>query len=692
MSSKAIVAGSGDYTTAFNAIAAYKITVTSVSASSTYTSTSVTSGACTITGIVAANDYRVTVMGYSDAAATKQVALGTASSVAITTGSTANVSVTLSFTQSAAAGASNAGGFLLPIQWPVSTGLAYIHVTLDGTALADPSVTTGTTYYTATLSASSLKGGVHTLDIYFKTSSSATVVVGPYIESVNIWDGVTDSMWADTNGSLNATLTIAASEFSSADASLSSLTLSSATLSPTFSAGTTSGYSVTGLSGSSFSFVATAVSGSQNVTYTWNGTAGSWASINGSTFTSSSLTPVSMAGLNTLTITVTAPDRQTTQTYAFNPLIASGIYTSASFNSLISTSGSTVIAGAVTITDSWGTAISPFSGFLEGGGHTITLSSGATTGLFGSVTGTIQDLNVSVTTLTCGQADCGILANTCSGGTINNCSTSGTVAASGHDYVGGLVGWNGYPSGGGTIENSSSNATITNGGDYIGGLVGENYFNGTITKCHATGTVSGNNIVGGLVGDAKNTSPVSYSYASGNVRASNGDVGGLMGYTNGNVTSCYAVGAVQCTTGSNCGGLFGNVVADGGETDATIYITNCYARGAVTSTSASDTGGFVGSTSANTHTIKYEYCYSTGVVASGGSYVGEFVALDSGGSYTDCYQSASTSETTSPNVYNSLQGTLPSSGFTTTWGIDTSGTINNGYPYLQYFGSNTVTP
>jgi hypothetical protein len=37
----------------------------------------------------------------------------------------------------------------------------------------------------------------------------------------------------------------------------------------------------------------------------------------------------------------------------------------------------------------------------------------------------------------------------------------------------------------------------------------------------------------------------------------------------------------------------------------------------------------------------------------------------------------------------SISATL---GAATIWGIDTTGTINNGYPYLQYFGSNTVTP
>ena len=54
------------------------------------------------------------------------------------------------------------------------------------------------------------------------------------------------------------------------------------------------------------------------------------------------------------------------------------------------------------------------------------------------------------------------------------------------------------------ISNLGMEAVDVNGrGDYVGGLVGQNgyYRYGPITDCYSTGTVSGNDYVGGLVGD-----------------------------------------------------------------------------------------------------------------------------------------------------------------------------------------------
>jgi hypothetical protein len=325
-SSRAIVAGSGDYSTAIATIKSYKVTVTSASTNSTYTSTTVTSGTCTIAGIVAANDYSVSVYAYNDAStqnsATQIAQGGTTLAVSITAGSTTPVIVTLSFTQNAAAGAANAGGFSLNIKWPLSTGLQYIYATLDGsTAVTVSSLSTSADPYTATLSALSLKGGSHTLEIYFKTSGSATTVIGPFIESVNIWDGVTDTQWADPNGALYGSLTFAMNDFASSNANLAGLSCvnttdsSSLTLSPAFAAGTTSYSLSSGFTGTSITFNATAVVGSQKLVCSWNGTAQSWTSVSGSTYTFTALGLALISGTNKLQITVTAPDKQTTQTY-----------------------------------------------------------------------------------------------------------------------------------------------------------------------------------------------------------------------------------------------------------------------------------------------------------------------------------------------------------------------------------------
>ncbi|WP_268761632.1 GLUG motif-containing protein, partial [Caldanaerobius fijiensis] len=71
------------------------------------------------------------------------------------------------------------------------------------------------------------------------------------------------------------------------------------------------------------------------------------------------------------------------------------------------------------------------------------------------------------------------------------------VNVTGHNYTGGLVGYN-YCS---TITNCYSTGSVT-GNDRTGGLVGEFYsdFKSSITNCYSTGNVTGNNYTGGLVG------------------------------------------------------------------------------------------------------------------------------------------------------------------------------------------------
>jgi hypothetical protein len=170
-----------------------------------------------------------------------------------------------------------------------------------------------------------------------------------------------------------------------------------------------------------------------------------------------------------------------------------------------------------------------------------------------------------------------------------------------------------------------------------------------------------------------------------------------MGYTNGNVTSCYAIGTVQGS--GNCGGLIGLVAADGGEagTPPTVYITNCYALGNVTSNTNVDVGGFVGQSFPQSNLIHYTCCYGAGTASfAGGDPAAGFDGTSSTSSpylsYNDCYQNTVSSETLggSSDYDSSLNTALPTGFSSPTWGESSS--INNGYPYLQYFGSSTVTP
>jgi hypothetical protein len=320
-SARAIVPSASDYA---STIKSYKITVTgngNTYKSTTVTTVSSTSVLCTMQDI-AAGSYTISVAACGDAASTILVATGS-SSVTITAGATQSAAVSLIFTQSAVAGATNAGGISLPISWPTSTALSYVYAVLDGATGSPivPAVTTGTAY-SATISASKLAGGTHLLAIYFRSTSSSGTTLGPYYESVYIWDGVTDTTWADSSGGQQTSLSFTADEFASSNAKLAGLscattdaTPASIALSPAFAAGTTSYSLSTGFTSTAFAFSATAVVGSQDLSCTWNGTTQPWSSITGSTytFTVSSLTLT--AGTNTLAIIVTAPDRQTTQTY-----------------------------------------------------------------------------------------------------------------------------------------------------------------------------------------------------------------------------------------------------------------------------------------------------------------------------------------------------------------------------------------
>ncbi|MFI3253690.1 MAG: GLUG motif-containing protein [Eubacteriales bacterium] len=198
---------------------------------------------------------------------------------------------------------------------------------------------------------------------------------------------------------------------------------------------------------------------------------------------------------------------------------------------------------------------------------------------------------------------------------LENCNVTGS------NYVGGLVG---YAENSTTIKDCYVTGTVT-GGRYVGGLVG-NAENSTIKDCYVTGVVTGSSdCVGGLVGYAYNTT-IQNSYATGAVTGavtwSNVDVGGLVGYANGNITieNCYATGTIT-GTGDNVGGLVGDAY---NSISGTINIQNSYATGAVTGTGDS-VGGLVGRAYNIGSDTNIQNSYATGTVTGTGDYVGGLV-------------------------------------------------------------------
>ncbi|HET8730257.1 MAG TPA: YDG domain-containing protein, partial [Moraxellaceae bacterium] len=207
-----------------------------------------------------------------------------------------------------------------------------------------------------------------------------------------------------------------------------------------------------------------------------------------------------------------------------------------------------------------GGSSTPFSGVLEGLGHTITglkvNRDPDDEGFFGVLQSgsAVRDVGLVAASILGAGSYYGAIAGA-SSGTLSNVFSTGVVNASGllSSNVGGLVGMNQ-----GTISNSWSSATVTAASSVAGGLAGWNN-NGTINGSFASGAVSLVTGVeaGGLVG--LNNGTIANTYAVGAVSGPAAYVGGLVGLqTLGQISNSYATGAVS-TLSLNIGGLLGGL-------------------------------------------------------------------------------------------------------------------------------------
>ncbi len=290
-----------------------------------------------------------------------------------------------------------------------------------------------------------------------------------------------------------------------------------------------------------------------------------------------------------------------------------------------------------------------FKGFFDGDGSKILNMKISTPhrsyyqyfGLFGSVSGTVQDVtlencNITLETVNAQNFTTGGLCGKTVGGTLEDCKVSGTVRSS--YLTGGIVG----EATEATVRACVAEASVA-GNVSVGGLVGyadkcaiidsvsegsvldklmfntDHYCGGLIGRCRETGVVrcrSSSSLktvpyndtpvyhwqAGGLIGQAEYGSSVSLSCADGEVYINSdvqGGFGGLIGtvssapYMQTQVVNCYAQGNVK--TASNLrisawiGGCVGIVGANSG-------VSNCYASGNVSSVSGTtfSIGGFAG--------------------------------------------------------------------------------------------------
>ena len=191
-----------------------------------------------------------------------------------------------------------------------------------------------------------------------------------------------------------------------------------------------------------------------------------------------------------------------------------------------------------------------YTGTFDGGGHTIMGLTVTTNyqyvGLFGRLgkAGMVKNVVMDGIQITCNHrlGYAGGVAGFSWGGTIENCSVSGSV--SGTICAGGVVGiqWEA------SITGCSSSATVK-GTSYVGGVAGETNAGATMAACYATGNVTieidpiENIRGGGLVGFNAGSSVLA-CYATGNVTSTgsstgNVDIGGFLGENNSFVTACY---------------------------------------------------------------------------------------------------------------------------------------------------------
>ena len=191
-----------------------------------------------------------------------------------------------------------------------------------------------------------------------------------------------------------------------------------------------------------------------------------------------------------------------------------------------------------------------YTGTFDGGGHTImgltVTTNDQYVGLFGRLgrAGTVKNVVMEGIQITCNHrlGYAGGVAGFSWGGTIENCSVSGSV--SGTICAGGVVGiqWEA------SITGCSSSATVK-GMVQVGGVAGETNSSATLTACYATGNViiemaPNKNIAGGgLVGMNAGSSLLA-CYATGNVTSTGSStgymhIGGFLGNNYTTVTAGY---------------------------------------------------------------------------------------------------------------------------------------------------------
>jgi uncharacterized repeat protein (TIGR02543 family) len=577
---------------------------------------------------------------------------------------------------------SGTGTLSLAITWP-SASATSVSYTIDSGTSTTPTASLGGGTYSATIS-STLSAGSHTLALTFYNSSG--LIVGYETEAVTIWKGITSGSWIDSSGNLESILAFTSAMLFDSTMSLSALTITGlATGSSLSFASATTSYDNLLTTGATISFTPTTAIAGQSISYSWD--SGSSIPINSGATADLSVSATASTGLNTLVITVTAPNKNGNQSYTIK--IYKAYTVSFELNDGTSTTAaSQAVAegGTVTVPATPTRTGYTFAGWYSDAGLTsawtfatntvsanMTLYAKWTTG--GTVGVSLPASGTQPLTLTLSPS-----SSIYQGSTFTATCANSTLAALNS-------GWAWYL--GGTLDSSQTGPTYTLTSTATESMIGDYIIACTVSYMGVTYSGSAKLSVGRstITITSANISTAIVANLAGNfVLTENIDlsgttwtpIGGLASGSMESMTSANTFSGVFDGNGhtitintlasqANMVGLFGALLTGGTIKNLTVIcnnvsistnpchyvgalvgynegtIINCAAKGSLSASGCIDVGGLVGQNGSNvyTGTASIKQCYSV-VNVTGNNTVGGLVGVcaddnSTAKTITDCY-------------------------------------------------------
>jgi hypothetical protein len=205
--------------------------------------------------------------------------------------------------------------------WPYSDeenidGLLARIATIDGATVNSNSpiiVTQPGAYNSAIVRFDTLSPGTYLLTLVFRRGANDA---GTFVEAVNIYPGQESNRWVSGGGETFSTRSFNSTDFLDASASLGNMEISNIASLFVFNPANTS-YGNFNVNNQAFAFTPTQGTAGQRLRYRW--TAGAGAATEGEVASGQTISGLSYAlGTNMLQLTVTAPDRVTTNIYTFS--------------------------------------------------------------------------------------------------------------------------------------------------------------------------------------------------------------------------------------------------------------------------------------------------------------------------------------------------------------------------------------